>query len=744
MEKQLMQAPTKSRVNCHGYQVHQGLYEFIDQQVLPGTGLDKDDFWLGFANLLTELIPQNQYLLAEREVLQRQIDAYHLNPQHRPFDAEHYQQFLTDIGYITKEPADFAINPTRVDDEVSTIAGPQLVVPVMNARYALNAANARWGSLYDALYGTDVIDDNDASENNQSAAGKGYNPKRGAKVIAYGRQFLDSATPLIGISHADIDSYQIIDGKLSAIAAGKTYGLHDDSHLQGFRGESQNPQAIVLKNNNLHIEILFDNTDVIGNSDKAGIKDIVLESAISTIMDCEDSIAAVDGDDKTHVYKNWFGLMTGELTETVTKNGQQITRCLADNRQYIDLNGKTVTLSGRSLLFVRNVGHLMTNDAVLTVTGKEVPEGLLDGVFTSLIALYDLQRKGKYVNSQRGSIYIVKPKMHGPKEVAFSCELFSQVEQLLKLDANTIKMGIMDEERRTSVNLKACIYEAKSRVVFINTGFLDRTGDDIHTSMYAGPVVPKDAMKDQAWIAAYESRNVAIGLQAGLKGKAQIGKGMWAMPDFMAQMMRDKIGHPQSGANCAWVPSPTAATLHVMHYHQVDVGEIQEKALIKQSEDNQVVDLKTLISLPLMEDVGQLSIEQIERELNNNVQGLLGYVVRWVDQGIGCSKVPDINDIGRMEDRATLRISSQHICNWWHHGVISTEQVMFSLKKMAKVVDNQNVTDNSYTAMAADFDASIAFNAAKDLIFKGKEQPSGYTEPLLHQSRNAVKQHMAQ
>ena len=718
------------RVSCHGYQIHQGLFDFIDGQVLSGTGLDKGKFWQGFAKLLTELTPQNQYLLAEREVLQRQINAYHLNPQNQPFDAEHYQNFLTDIGYITPEPDNFTINPTNVDDEVAIIAGPQLVVPVMNARYALNAANARWGSLYDALYGTDVIGDED-----DCFAGSSYNPKRGAKVIAYGREFLDLAVPLSGVKHADVDCYQIIDGKLTAKVNGANYLLEDESQLQGLRGDSQKPEAIILKNNNLHIEILFDNKDVIGKSDKAGVKDIMLESAISTIMDCEDSIAAVDGDDKTQVYKNWFGLMTGDLTETITKNGKQIERRLADNRQYTDLNGKTATLSGRSLLFVRNVGHLMTNDAVLTANGKEVPEGLLDGVFTSLISLYDLQRKGKFVNSQKGSIYIVKPKMHGPKEVAFSCELFSKVEQLLDLEANTIKMGIMDEERRTSVNLKACIYEAKERVVFINTGFLDRTGDDIHTSMYAGIMVRKDAMKDQAWIQAYESRNVAIGLQAGLKGKAQIGKGMWAMPDFMAQMMRDKIGHPQSGANCAWVPSPTAATLHAMHYHQENVTDIQQKQLA----NLQVIEVKQLITLPLLVDVSQLSLEQIEQELDNNVQGLLGYVVRWVDQGIGCSKVPDIHDIGRMEDRATLRISSQHICNWWHHGVISTEQVVNSLKKMAKVVDNQNVIDDLYTPMSADFEQSLAFTAAMDLIFKGKEQPSGYTEPLLHQSRIAVK-----
>lgn len=718
------------RKSCYGYQIHDQLYLLINQQVLPTVGLNNDEFWQGFAQILTDLTPKNQALLDIRTQLQRKIDDYYLQPENRPLNPAHYQQFLTDIGYIAPEPKDFTVSTENVDAEIATIAGPQLVVPLMNARYALNAANARWGSLYDALYGTDVISDDD-----DCAATGEYNPKRGAKVIAYGRDFLDSALPLQQGSHHDVTSYELVDNTLVAKLAETSTGLVDTNALIGFTGAPSKPESIICRHHQLHIEIQLDSNHIIGSSDKAGVKDIVLESAVTTIMDCEDSIAAVDGEDKTLVYRNWLGLMTGDLQENLLKNGQSITRRLNPDREYTDLNGNMAHLSGRSLLFIRNVGHLMKNDAVLTDDGQPVFEGLLDGIFTSLIACIDLKAQGKFRNSQHNSIYIVKPKMHGPDEVAFSCELFARIEQLLSLPANTIKMGIMDEERRTSVNLKACIYQARERVVFINTGFLDRTGDEIHTSMHAGPMVRKEAMKDEAWIAAYESRNVAIGLQTGLKGKAQIGKGMWAMPDFMAKMMQDKIGHLKAGANCAWVPSPTAATLHAMHYHQLNVADLQNEML----NDLQVADVKTLLQVPLLVDPAALSSDEIEQELDNNVQGLLGYVVRWVDQGVGCSKVPDIDDIGRMEDRATLRISSQHICNWLHHGVLTQAQVIKSLEKMAVVVDNQNVIDDKYTTMSPHFKESIAFSAAMDLIFKGKLQPSGYTEPLLHKSRLKVK-----
>lgn len=719
-----------------GYKIAGPLYDLIQCHVLPGTGIDEDDFWLGLTDILTAFMPRNRHLLAKRDVLQRQIDEWHLNPENQPFDPDAYQHFLEDIGYIDPQGDDFTITTQNVDAEVATIAGPQLVVPVMNARYALNAANARWGSLYDALYGTDAIDSSDGA-----AVGAQYNPKRGAKVIAFGRAFLDGAIALEGASHSEATGYQVVDGELLVtLKDGGQTTLSDSSKFVGYQGDSAAPSAVLCCNNGLHIEIQIDKSHLIGKDDSAGIKDIVLESAISTIQDCEDSVAAVDGEDKTLVYRNWLGLMKGDLSERLEKGGKTIVRALNPDRTYIGKEGHELTLPGRSLMFVRNVGHLMTTDAVLTEDDKPVPEGILDAVFTSLIALHDIKGLGRYKNSTEGSIYIVKPKMHGPQEVAFTCDLFKAVEDMLQLPEFTIKVGIMDEERRMSVNLKEAIRVAKDRVVFINTGFLDRTGDEIHTSMHAGPMVPKEAMKDEPWISAYESRNVSIGLETGFKGKAQIGKGMWAVPDNMAQMLKDKIQHVKSGASCAWVPSPTAATLHVLHYHQVNVAQLQS-----QMQQNLThAPLKDLLSLPLLHDTSALSDEEIQQELDNNVQGLLGYVVRWVDLGVGCSKVPDIHDVGRMEDRATLRISSQHICNWWRHGLLSQSQIMHSMEQMAVKVDEQNAGDSDYRNMAPNFADSIAFAAATDLIFKGKVQPSGYTEPLLHERRAQVKAKQAQ
>jgi malate synthase len=718
----------------HGYKVAESLYNLVEHEILPGTGIDAEDFWQSLANIFDEFTPKNEALLAIRQNLQNKIDAWHLDPINQNFEQQKYQDFLTEIGYLVKEQEDFSISTSYVDEEVATVAGPQLVVPLMNARFALNAANARWGSLYDALYGTDVIDDSNSAE-----VTKHYNPIRGEKVQAYARQFLDDVLPLNQGSHVEVISYQVANGKLVVtLQNGQQVNLVNQEKFVAFKGDEQNPSAILFKNNGLHVEIKIDPSMPVAKTDQASVADIILESALSTIQDCEDSIAAVDAEDKTAVYRNWLGLMKGDLSETLQKNGVSITRELNPDRTYRTPDNEALTLPGRSLLFIRNVGHLMTNNAILTSDNKEVPEGILDGLITTLISLHDLKGNSKFKNSRKGSIYIVKPKMHGPEEVTFSNELFSRIETCLGLATNTIKMGIMDEERRTSANLKECIRAAKDRLAFINTGFLDRTGDEIHTSMQAGPMARKGLIKNEKWISAYENRNVRIGLQTGLKGKAQIGKGMWAIPDEMSNMLKDKIAHPQSGANCAWVPSPTAATLHVLHYHKINVAEIQQ-AMLGELAGKQYDDLTDLLTIPLLKSQVELTATDIQLELDNNVQGLLGYVVRWIDQGTGCSKVPDIDNVSRMEDRATLRISSQHICNWLHHGVLSEEQVMESLKRMAAVVDLQNITDATYMAMAPDFDNNIAFKAAIDLIFKGKEQPSGYTEPLLHQRRVELK-----
>jgi len=725
------------RVIKHGYKVAESLYNLVEHEVLPGTGIDAEGFWQSMANILDEFMPKNQELLAIREHFQSQIDAWHLDANNQPFNQSHYQQFLVDIGYIVEEKSDFSITTNYVDDEVATVAGPQLVVPLKNARFALNAANARWGSLYDALYGTDVISDENGAEVNKT-----YNPVRGAKVQAYARSFLDNAIPLSGGSYADAVSYQIANGKLVVtLNSGEQVCLVDEEKFVGFNGAQQNPSAILLCNNGLHIEIKIDPSTPVAKADPASVSDIILESALSAIQDCEDSVAAVDAEDKTAVYRNWLGLMKGDLVERLEKNGQSITRELNDDRSYVSPKSEEFSLPGRSLLFVRNVGHLMTNDAVLTKDNQQVPEGILDGLITSLISLHDLKGNSRLKNSRQGSIYIVKPKMHGPDEVAFSSELFTSIEACLGLATNTIKMGIMDEERRTSVNLKECIRAAKDRIAFINTGFLDRTGDEIHTSMKAGPVARKGLMKNEKWISAYESRNVRIGLETGFIGKAQIGKGMWAIPDEMADMVESKIAHLKSGANCAWVPSPTAATLHALHYHQVKVSDIQENMLKQYSLKSHDDGLSDLLTIPLLNSKNQneLSTQDIQNELDNNVQGLLGYVVRWIDQGTGCSKVPDIDNVARMEDRATLRISSQHICNWLLHGILNRSQVLESLKRMAKIVDNQNITDATYSPMSPNFETNIAFQAAVDLIFKGETQPSGYTEPLLHQRRIELK-----
>ncbi|MBE0455936.1 malate synthase G [Pseudoalteromonas sp. KG3] len=710
-----------------GLTVNSQLADFVNQQLLPGTGISKQHFWQGFADIIDDLSPINRQLLIKREDLQHQIDSYHV--AHKHWDAAHYQQFLTDIGYLVAEPENFSIETDNVEPEIARTAGPQLVVPVSNARFALNAANARWGSLYDALYGTDVLSEEDGAEK-----GSTYNPVRGFKVMAYARQFLDKAIPLENGSHIESTNYSVVNGQLFiTLRDSSQTGLKQPTQLVGFQGEAQNPTAILLINHGLHIELQIDHNHPIGNADKAGLKDVVLEAALTTIMDCEDSVAAVDGEDKVQVYQNWLGLMKGTLVESFTKEGKTIERTLAPDRNYSGVNGQPLTLKGRSMMFIRNVGHLMTNPAIQDSQGRDVFEGIMDAVITATAALHDLQGNSPVKNSSAASINIVKPKMHGPEEVAFTNTLFSRVEQLLQLPANTVKMGIMDEERRTSVNLKACIAAAKERVVFINTGFLDRTGDEIHTSMQAGVVLPKAAIKQQPWIAAYEDRNVDIGLQTGLSGRAQIGKGMWPMPDKMALMMEQKIAHPQSGANTAWVPSPTAATLHAMHYHDVDVFACQ-----KAISERQQASLTQLLTPPLMVDPNSLTKEDIQAELDNNAQGILGYVVRWIDQGVGCSKVPDINHIGLMEDRATLRISSQHMANWLHHGVCTQAQIENTMAKMAKVVDGQNEGDANYIAMADSEQSlaqSIAYQAALALVLEGVKQPSGYTEPLLHAFR---------
>jgi malate synthase len=716
------------RIERAGLRIAKPIYDLVNDQICPGVGVDIESFWSNFADIINKFASKNRELLEKRKDLQTQIDRWHTDNR-AGFEFSEYKNFLQDIGYLVPEGPDFSINPKNVDTEIAQQAGPQLVVPIMNARFALNAVNARWGSLYDALYGNDVI----AEDNGAEKVGS-YNPVRGQKVIDYGRAFLDGSVPLATGSHADAIGYHVVDQQLVVTVAGDvSVALAAPEQFVGYLGEATSPSSILFKNNNLHIEIQVDSSHQIGAADRAGVKDIVLEAALTTIMDCEDSVAAVDAEDKALAYSNWLGLIKGTLEETIDRGGNSFVRSMNPDRHYVAADGSALVLNGRSLMFVRNVGHLMTNPAIIDANGNEIPEGIMDGVITSLISLHDLRGQGLLKNSSAGSTYIVKPKMHGPEEVAFTNDLFDAIEDAFGLERHSIKVGIMDEERRTSVNLKECIRAAQGRVVFINTGFLDRTGDEIHTSMHAGPFALKGDLKAMPWISAYEDQNVDVGLACGLKGKAQIGKGMWAIPDNMADMMKIKIAHPKSGANTAWVPSPTAATLHAMHYHQVNVASLQDQLASRTA-----ANVDDILTIPLLGET-KLSGEQIQLELDNNAQGLLGYVVRWVEQGVGCSKVPDINNVGLMEDRATLRISSQHMANWLQHGICSQEQVMETLTRMAAVVDGQNIGDPDYVNMGPDFADSIAFQAACDLVFKGDVQPSGYTEPLLHAYRQKAK-----